>query len=291
MVQAFLLKEMSFLDKFSFSVPYAADKMQESLRILYLGDIVGRPARKFLGERLPHIREVNNIDLVIANGENATSGAGINLKSIRELKAARVDVITLGDHVLDRDFCTEADEVRDLGKICIPCNLESKINCPKFVTCEIGGIKVGICIVLGRQFMKLHVSCPFKKFDEMFAQYGNSVDIFALEIHAEATSEKIACGWHADGKASLIVGSHTHVQTADDCILPHGTAYITDLGMCGAHRSVIGRDISSVLESFIDGTRCKLAIAEEDLRLNGCIVDFDPTTKHPKKISRFVHLA
>lgn len=258
---------------------------------MYLGDIVGRPARKFLGERLPHMREVNNVDLVIANGENATSGAGINLKAIHELGAARVDIITLGDHVLDRDFCGEAKEGHDFSNVCIPCNLENNIKCPDFVVGECGGIKVGVCVVLGRQFMKLQVSCPFKKFDEMFAKYGASVDIFVLEIHAEATSEKIACGWYADGKAGLVVGSHTHVQTADERILPNGTAYITDLGMCGAHRSVIGRDISSVLESFVNGTRCKLAVAEEDLRLNGCIVDFDRVTKSATKISRFVHLA
>jgi metallophosphoesterase (TIGR00282 family) len=237
------------------------------------------------------VREINGIDLVIANGENATSGAGINLKAIRELSAARIDIITLGDHVFDRDFCSEAKTPHDLSNVCVPCNLESKINCLDFVIRESGGIKVGVCVVLGRQFMKLQASCPFKKFDEMFAQHRASVNIFALEIHAEATSEKIACGWHADGRAGLIVGSHTHVQTADECILPNGTAYITDLGMCGAHKSVIGRDIHTVLENFIGGTRGKLIIADEDLRLNGCIIDFDRSSKRAVKISRFVHLA
>ncbi|MDR1255374.1 MAG: YmdB family metallophosphoesterase [Puniceicoccales bacterium] len=264
--------------------------MRGSFKILYLGDIVGRPARKFLLERLPHIRETNGIDLVIANAENATSGAGINLKSLRELRSAQIDVLTLGDHALDRDFCTGADENRDLGNVCAPCNLENGPRCPDFVICESSGIKVGVCVVLGKHFMKLRASCPFKKFDEMLAKYGPSVDIFILEVHAEATSEKIACGWYGDGKAGLIVGTHTHVQTADECILPHGTAYITDLGMCGAHRSVIGRDISAVLESFVNGARCKLVIADEDLRLKGCIVDFDRATKRAIKISRFVHL-
>jgi metallophosphoesterase (TIGR00282 family) len=265
--------------------------MREIFRILYLGDIVGRPARKFLGERLPHVREINGIDMVIANGENATSGAGINLKAIRELNAAKIDIITLGDHVLDRNFCSEAKTTSDLSNVCAPCNLENKINCPDFVIREVSGVKIGVCIVLGRQFMKLQTSCPFKKFDEMFAKYRDSVDIFALEIHAEATSEKVACGWYVDGKVGLVVGSHTHVQTADERIFPNGTAYITDLGMCGAHKSVIGRDILTVLENFIGGTRSKLAIADEDLRLNGCIIDFDRSTKRAIKISRFSHLA
>jgi metallophosphoesterase (TIGR00282 family) len=265
--------------------------MRKSFRVLYLGDVVGRPARRFIGERLPHIREICEIDFVIADGENATSGAGINLKSIRELNAAKIDVITLGDHVFDRDFYSEANGERDLGRICAPCNLENAANCQDFVLCEIDGLRIGVCLVLGRQFMKLQATCPFKKFDEMFARYGTSVDIFFLEIHAEATSEKIALGWYVDGKASVVVGSHTHVQTADERILPGGTAYMTDLGMCGANKSVIGRDISAVIDSFICGTRRRLDVADEDLQLHGCIVDFDRTTKRATKIAKFVHVA
>lgn len=237
------------------------------------------------------MREINGIDLVIANGENATSGAGINLKAIRELNSSGIDIITLGDHALDRDFCGESKTSHDFSNVCVPCNLESKINCSDFVIRESGGIKFGVCVVLGRQFMKLQASCPFKKFDEMLARYGIFVDIFALEIHAEATSEKIACGWYVDGRAGLVIGSHTHVQTADERILPNGTAYITDLGMCGAHKSVIGRDIHTVLENFIGGTKSRLVIADEDLRLNGCIIDFDRSSKRAIKISRFVHVA
>jgi metallophosphoesterase (TIGR00282 family) len=230
---------------------------------------------------------------LIANGENATSGAGINLKAVRELSAARIDIITLGDHAFDRDFCSEARTSNDLSNVCVPCSLESKINCLDFVIRESGGIKIGVCFVLGRQFMTLQASCPFKRFDELFAQHKASVAIFALEIHAEATSENIAYGWYADGRAGpgLVVDSHTHAQTANECILPNRTAYITDLGMCGAHKSVIGRDIHTVLENFIGGTRGKLIIADEDLRLNGCITDFDRSSKRAVTISRFVHLA
>lgn len=263
--------------------------IQNDFRILYLGDVVGRPARKFLGTRLHKIREIYNIDLVIANGENATSGAGINLKSIHELRSAGIGIITLGDHVFDRDFISEAKNISDLSNICVPCNLESSINCSNFVTFTLNNIKIGVCIVLGRQFMKIQASCPFKKFDEMFEKYHQDVDIFILEVHAEATSEKIACGWYVDGRADVILGSHTHVQTADERILPKGSAYITDLGMCGAHKSVIGRDIGAVLESFLTGEKHRLCIADEDLRLNGCIIDFDLMTKKPVKIVRFSH--
>lgn len=261
--------------------------MQDFFRILFLGDIVGRPARKFLNLHLPSIKEKHSLDLIIANGENATSGAGINLKSIKELKNSGIDIITLGDHVLDRDFISENKENANLSCVCVPCNMETAINASNFVVANKNGISVGVCVVLGRQFMKIPATCPFKRFDEMFNGYRSLVDIFIAEIHAEATSEKIAYGWYVDGRASVAVGTHTHVQTADEAILPNGTAYITDLGMCGAHKSVIGRDINAVLDSFITGHKQRLKIAEEDLRINGCIVDFDRSTKKAIKIFRF----
>lgn len=255
-------------------------------KILFLGDIVGRPARKYLKSNLCRVKELYNIDVVIADGENAAAGAGINLRSIRDLRGAGIDIITLGDHVFDRDFIKESKDVIDLSTICVPSNTITPIDGLQFVKIEKNGITVGVCTVLGRHFMKVPVSCPFKRFDEIFDKYRHSVDILVTEIHAEATSEKIAYGWYVDGRADLVVGTHTHVQTADERILPNGTAYITDLGMCGAHKSVIGRNINTVLDSFITGRKQRLEIAEEDIRLNGCIAEFDPERKCMAKISR-----
>ncbi len=261
--------------------------MQHIFKILYLGDIVGRPARKFLKTKLARIKKLYAIDLIIANGENAAAGAGINLRSIRDLYNAGIDIITLGDHVSDRDFITESKGMIDLSTICVPCNTSAPIEGIKFVNVKKNNISVGVCVVLGRHFMKIPSSCPFKKFDEMIDGHRHMVDIFISEIHAEATSEKIAYGWYADGRADLVVGTHTHVQTADERILPKNTAYITDLGMCGAHKSVIGRDINTVLDSFITGHKQRLNIAADDVRLNGCIVEFDTVNKCMMKIERF----
>lgn len=263
------------------------ERMRDLYKILYLGDVVGRPARKYLKAKLGYIKQLYGLDFIIANGENAAAGAGINLRSIRDLQGAGVDVITLGDHVFDRDFVTESKNFVDLSMICVPCNTVTPIVGAQFVKIVKAKISVGVCIVLGRQFMKIPAHCPFKKLDEMLDTYRHTVDIFITEIHAEATSEKVAYGWHADGRADVVVGTHTHVQTADETILPNGTAYITDLGMCGAHKSVIGRDIGAVLDSFINGHKRRLDIAEDDLRLNGCIIEYDRANKHVSNINRF----
>ena len=256
-------------------------------KILYLGDVVGRPARRYLKSNLARVKKDFSIDLVVINGENAAAGSGINLRSIRDLLGAGADIITLGDHVLDRDFIKESKDMVDLSVVCVPCNTAAPIEGTQFVRVEKGGASIGVCIMLGKQFMKIPATCPFKKLDEMLDKHRRMVDIFVSEIHAEVTSEKIAYGWYADGRADAIVGTHTHVQTSDEAILPKGTAYISDLGMCGAHKSVIGRDISAVIDSFVTGRKQRLEVAEEDVRLNGCIIDFDLSEKKVSKISRF----
>jgi calcineurin-like phosphoesterase len=178
----------------------------------------------------------------------------------------------------------------NFSNICPLCNLEEKVNCPNFIICESGGITVGVRIVFGRLFMTLSASCPFKKSTKCL-QKGTSVGILISEIHLEAPSETIAGGWHAAGRAGLVVGSHTHVQTADKSTFHNGRADITDLVRRRAHKFVIGRDVPSVLERFVSGIRCKLFITDEDLRLSGCMADFNRVTKCATKIAKFVHLA
>ncbi|MDR1595358.1 MAG: YmdB family metallophosphoesterase [Puniceicoccales bacterium] len=260
-------------------------KIQSSLRILYLGDLVGRPAREAIVANLDGIRRTHGIDVVVANGENATSGAGITRAHAELLHHAGVDAITLGDHVWDRTgFDVDID---GLPYVCRPANLPRICPGKNFVTIENGGTKIGICLVLGRNFMKIHASCAFEAVENLLKNNGENIDIFLVEVHAEATSEKIALGWNFDGKVSAIVGTHTHVQTADERILPNGTAYITDLGMCGPHESVIGREISPVLYSMKFGIPQRFDVATNDVRLNGVVLTFDGNSKRAVKIARF----
>ncbi|MDR3143988.1 MAG: YmdB family metallophosphoesterase [Puniceicoccales bacterium] len=259
--------------------------MSPSLKILYLGDIVGRPAREFIGDRMRSIRTLNGIDVVIANAENVTSGSGINREHAEFLHGNGVDIITLGDHVWDRRGF-ECD-IAHLDYVCRPANIPDECPGRDFAMMEKNGIKVGVSVVLGRHFMKIDATCPVRAMENILRKRGNSVDIFIAEIHAEATAEKIAFGWNFDGRVAAIIGTHTHVPTADDRILPNGTAYVTDIGMCGPHASVIGRDISQVLQSIKYGMPQKFEVATDDVRLNGVLLTIDAASGLARKISRF----
>jgi metallophosphoesterase (TIGR00282 family) len=259
--------------------------MSSTLKILYLGDIVGHPGRDFIASRLQSMKNANDIDIIIANGENATSGSGITRAHAESLHSSGVDLITLGDHVWDRQGFER--DIDSLEYVCRPANLPEKCPGRDFIVVEKNGAKVGVCAVLGRNFMKIFGGCPISALERVMQKNRAGVDIFIAEVHAEATSEKIALGWFLDGKVSAIVGTHTHVQTADERILPKGSGYITDLGMCGAHESVIGREISPVLYSMRFGMPQKLEIATKDVRLNGVILTIDCFSGLCKKISRF----
>ncbi|MDR2779041.1 MAG: TIGR00282 family metallophosphoesterase [Puniceicoccales bacterium] len=259
--------------------------MSYLLKILYLGDLVGRPARECIVKNLSGIKKIYDIDVIIANAENATSGAGLTREHAEVLHCAGIDLITLGDHVWDRHGFER--DIEDLEYVCRPANLS--MGCPgrSFITSIKNGIKIGVCIFLGQQFMKIHASCPFEAMERILQNNGGDVDILLAEIHAEATSEKIAFGWNFDGKVTGIVGTHTHVQTSDERILPNGTAYITDLGMCGPHESVIGREILPVLHNMKFGMPQKFEVASNDIRLNGVILTIDSHSRLATKIVRF----
>jgi metallophosphoesterase (TIGR00282 family) len=257
--------------------------MEILLKILYLGDVVGRPARDFIAKNLGAIRHINGIDLVIADVENATSGAGINREHADQLHAAGIDLMTLGDHVWDRHGF-ECD-IAALDYICRPANLPDECPGSCLVCAKKNGLRIGCCVVLGRQFMKINASCPFKAVEKILKS--GDFDVLLVEVHAEATSEKIAMGWNFDGRVAAVIGTHTHVQTADERILPRGTAYITDFGMCGAHESVIGREIPQVLHAMKFSMPQRFEVAANDLRLNGVILTVDCKARTVKKISRF----
>ena len=241
------------------------------MRILVLGDVVGRPGRNFLAERLPGVRSDLSADMIIANGENAAGGAGITGKTAEELKKAGVDAITLGDHVWDqKNF---ENEINQLPFVCRPANLPQSNPGRDHLILEVSGLRVGVLTVLGRSFMGPKVTCPFATATRLVEELGSKTDSLIVEIHAEATSEKEAMGWHLDGQATLVFGTHTHVPTADGRILKGGTAYQSDLGMTGPRESVLGRDIDACLGRFLDGMPRKCPVAEGDVGLQGCLVE------------------
>ncbi|WP_269526551.1 TIGR00282 family metallophosphoesterase [Coraliomargarita parva] len=243
-------------------------------RVLFLGDIVGRPGRTLVRERLQSLREAYAVDLVIANAENSAGGAGITAKIANELKESGVDAITLGDHTWDqKNFESEIDQ---LVHVCRPANLPVRNPGRTYLIIEKDGFRLGIFTVLGRNYLAMKADeCPFKCADRLLDELKSQCDAVFVEAHMEATSEKIAFGWHLDGRAAAVVGTHTHVPTADGRVLPGGTAYLTDAGMCGPYESVLGRDIKEVITTFLDGMKRRFPVAENDVRLCGCLIDVD----------------
>ncbi|MEN8661391.1 MAG: TIGR00282 family metallophosphoesterase [Lentimonas sp.] len=245
-------------------------------KLLFLGDIVGRPGRAFVKERLTSLREEFGADIVIVNAENSAGGSGITKKIADELTAAGVDAITLGDHVWDqKNFENEIDE---LETVCRPANLPENNPGRTHLVIEKDGFRLGIFTVLGRNYLNLKSSCPFQKADAKLAELADQCDAVFVESHMEATSEKIALGWYLDGRAAAVVGTHTHVPTADGRVLPKGTAYLTDAGMCGPYASVLGREVEPVIDCFLDGMKRRFPVAEDDVRICGCLIEIDPAT-------------
>jgi metallophosphoesterase (TIGR00282 family) len=254
------------------------------MKILILGDIVGRPGRNFLKSNLQNYKTANKIDCVIANGENAAGGAGITAKTAKEIFNAGVNAITLGDHVWDQmNFNREID---NLECVCRPANLPNSNPGLDRLTIEVNGLKIGLFTVLGRTYMGPKVNCPFLTASQMVDEIKNNTDAIIVEIHAETTSEKEAMGWHLDGKVSLVFGTHTHVPTADGRILKNGTAYQSDIGMTGPRESVLGRDIDACLGRFIDGMPRKCPVADGDIGMQGCLLELDDHTGKTKSIER-----
>lgn len=257
------------------------------IRLLFVGDIVGRPGREALLERLPRLRAELKIDAVIANGENAAAGAGINGGIAKALLQGGVDAITLGDHVWDqRGWESEIDE---LPKVCRPANLPGACPGADHVIVNVKGVRLAVFTVLGRTFMGMKAECPFNCADSMLRRLGGEADAFFVEAHMEATSEKIALGWHLDGRAVAVLGTHTHVPTADASVLPNGTGFMCDVGMTGPYESVLGREIRPIVDRFLDGMPRKCEVAEGDVRISGALVDYDEVEKRTRKVE-LLHL-
>jgi len=253
------------------------------MRILFIGDIVGKPGRDALRGCLPGVREDFSPDIVIANIENAASGFGLTQSVAKEILDAGVDVMTSGNHLWDRRG--SEDYIEGEEKLVRPANYPDGTPGRRYHLCEVGGVRLGVLNLQGRVFMP-PIDCPFRGLDGLLEELKGRADVFVLDFHGEATSEKKAMAWYADGRVSAVVGTHTHTPTADECILPGGTAFVSDLGMTGPYDSVIGMKKDGVLERFLSGMPRRFEVADNDARLSGLIVDLEDRTGRARFVQR-----
>jgi metallophosphoesterase (TIGR00282 family) len=249
------------------------------MKILFIGDVVGSPGRQAVAALVPRLRQERQLDAVIVNGENSAHGAGLTESTVEALLASGCDVITTGDHVWDQKGFEKSIELEP--RIVRPLNYPA--GTPGRGSVVVNG--VGVINAVGRVFMPAS-ECPFRTTQAEVARLRQQTNIIIVDIHAEATSEKIALGRFLDGQVSAVLGTHTHVPTADEQILPQGTAFISDVGMTGPHDSVLGRDVEAVIRRFVTGMPTKLEVAAADVRLNGVILDVDETTGRARSIER-----
>ena len=254
------------------------------LNILCIGDIVGRPGRRILADKLKLLVKELDVDCVIANAENAAGGSGLTPQIYTKLLRYGVNLITLGDHTYRKRDIVQTLETAD--NIVRPANLsENAAGRGVAVYKTNKGPVVAVVSLIGRLFMR-PADCPYNAADRILPKLQQEADIVIVDFHAEATSEKIAMGYHLDGRVSCVFGTHTHVVTADEKILPKGTAYITDIGMTGPHNSVLGRGIESVLKSFRTRMPFPFEIATGDVKINAILVTIDSNSKQAERIER-----
>lgn len=253
------------------------------MRILFIGDIVGSPGREMVARHLAEIVSRERADLVIINGENSAAGFGITPKITDELLALGADVITGGNHSWDRKEIQEY--IPNEPRLLRPANFPKSPGRGLYVGTSRGGIRYAVLNLQGRVFMA-QLDCPFRTADAELARIPSDVKVIFVDMHAEATSEKQAMGWYLDGRVSVVVGTHTHVATADERVLPNGTAFITDVGMTGPHESVIGMDRGAMVKRFLDSMPTKFEVAIGDVRINGILADVDEATGRARSIAR-----
>ena len=252
--------------------------------ILFIGDIVGRPGRELVRRGLRALAAHHGADLVIANTENAAAGFGITPDIADDLFSHGIHVMTGGNHTWDKKEILPyfADQPRLLRPANMPAGTPGR---GRFLAKAENGVRVAVLNLMGRVFMTA-IDDPFRIANEEIAAVKGDAQIIFVDFHAEATSEKVAMGWHLDGRVAAVVGTHTHVQTADERVLPNGTAYITDVGMTGPHDSVIGVERSAILQRFLTGLPTRFETATENPRLNGVVVKADEHTGRAVSIDR-----
>jgi metallophosphoesterase (TIGR00282 family) len=252
------------------------------MRILFIGDIVGRPAREYVKEIMPKVKADEGIDCVIANAENAAGGSSITMHIAQELFEAGLDILTSGDHIFKKK---EVKEVLDTFPVVRPLNYGNLAWGDGYVVKEINGNRIAVVNLLGRVFMQ-PVDCPFKAIRELLPALKAKAHIIVVDIHAEATSEKLAMGYFLAGEVSAVLGTHTHIVTADERIIEDYTAYISDVGMTGSYDSILGREKHQIIERFLTNMPLRFNIAQLDIRMQGVIVDIDASTGRAETIRR-----
>jgi metallophosphoesterase (TIGR00282 family) len=254
------------------------------VKILFIGDIIGKPGRQAVCRELHRLVDRYLIDLVIANGENSAGGFGITEETAKDLFACGIHLLTSGNHVWDKKDALEF--ISREGRLLRPANYpDGTPGSGSTVARTAGGIKVGVVNLEGRIFMNT-LESPFRVADREIARMREETPIILVDFHAEATSEKMALGWYLNGRVSAVIGTHTHVQTADERILPGGTAYMTDAGMTGAFDSVIGIRKEEAIEKFLTQLPIRFEVAKNDIRLNGAVIEVDEKDGRAVRIER-----
>lgn len=254
------------------------------MRILHIGDIVGESGRKAVIKVLPYLKKNMAPDLIIANGENLAGGFGITEKTLKEVLDAGINIITSGNHIFDKKEALKI--INQEPRILRPANYPPGVpgnSIATFTTKE--GTVCLIFNLLGRIFMD-PLDCPFRTADKIIEEFRTKARVILVDFHAEATSEKLALAWYLQGRVSAVIGTHTHVQTSDERILPLGTAYITDAGMTGSTSSVIGMRKDVAIQRFLTFVPHKFEVAKEDIEFQGVIVDIDDATGKGIRIER-----
>jgi len=261
-----------------------------SIRILFIGDICGHPGRRIVKELLPGLREEYSPELILANVENAAGGFGITPPLVEELLDLGIAVLTSGNHIWDKKeiFPYLADHAD--GRLLRPANYPG--DAPGhgvYLGKTRAGLAYAVLNLQGRVFMPA-IDCPFRTADALLEEIPAEVKIRIVDMHAEATSEKRAMGWYLDGRATAVVGTHTHIPTADETVQPEGTAYITDLGMTGPYDSVIGITKRPVIQKFLNQIPARFEVAKGDVRLSAVLIEADPETGRALAIQRILRL-
>lgn len=256
------------------------------MKVIFLGDIIGKPGRNALARKLDILIRENEADIVIANGENAAGGIGISPGTCDSLFEMGVDMVTSGNHIFKKK---EIIDYLDLEpRLLKPANYPPGTPGKGYYIFEVeklGGLKVAVINICGRVFVE-NLDCPFRTIDRILEYIKERTPVIIVDIHAEVTSEKVAMGWFLDGRVSAVIGTHTHIQTADERVLPGGTAYITDTGMVGSRDSVIGVKKENIIKRFLTGMPQQFTVAKEDVWINGVVIDIDEKSGKARQIIR-----
>ena len=255
------------------------------MRVLFIGDIVGKGGRRAVRELTPVLREQHDVSFCIANGENMAGGGGMTRRCVEGLRDSGVDVITGGDHMWDQP--SWSGDIALYSHVLRPANLSPSQPGRGYGVFPLpDGGEIAVMCLLGRTFMNSLAQCPFQAAEAVLEEVSSRTPNVFVDFHAEATSETVAMGRHLDGRVTAVIGTHTHIPTADECVLPGGTAFQCDAGMVGSRESILGRAIEPVLHRFTTGMPARFKVVERAIRLQGTVVDVDPSTGRSLGITR-----